>query len=149
MDVKHRFVTPNDWLFVLEIRNEDDVRNASFNTDLIKPNTHIEYMKRLEMMDDVYQRIITYDGNDVGYVKVIDNDVSYMIKKDFRGKGIMKNSFMIVFEDLKKLGKTKVKASIKADNYSSLKLVEKVGFVIRETVYKNNKPYSFVLEKYI
>jgi RimJ/RimL family protein N-acetyltransferase len=149
LNVKHRPVTPNDWLFILKIRNEEDVRNASFNTDIIKKDIHFEYMKKLETMNDVYQKIITYGENDVGYIKVIDNDVSYMLKKEYRGKGIMKASFKILFTDLKKLGKTKIKASIKANNPASLKLVERMGYEICETIYKNNKPYSYVLEKNI
>jgi RimJ/RimL family protein N-acetyltransferase len=147
LDVKHRIVTPNDWLFILDIRNEEDVRNASFNTEIIDHDRHIEYMHRLESMKDVYQRIITYEDEDVGYIKVIDNEVSYMIKKEFRGKGIMKSSFEILFKDLKRLGNTKVNASIKAENYASLKLAEKMGYKITKITYKNNRPYSYLLEK--
>jgi RimJ/RimL family protein N-acetyltransferase len=147
LDVKHRIVTPNDWLFILNIRNEEDVRNASFNTNIIDPDCHIEYMNKLESMKDVYQRIITYEEKDVGYIKVVDDEVSYMIKKEFRGKGIMKCSFEILFKDLKSLGNTKVSASIKAENYASLKLAEKMGYKIVKTTHKNNRPYSYLLEK--
>ncbi|HKR74861.1 MAG TPA: GNAT family N-acetyltransferase [Candidatus Nitrosocosmicus sp.] len=149
MDVKHRIVTPNDWLFILDIRNEEDVRNASFNTEIIDRDRHIEYMNKLENMKDVYQRIITYNNKDAGYIKVIDNEVSYMIKKEFRGKGIMKSSFEILFKDLKRLGNTKINASIKAENYASLRLAEKMGYKITKITYKNNKPYSYMLEKHL
>lgn len=149
LDVKHRIVTPNDWLFILDIRNEEDVRNASFNTEIIDRDRHIEYMNKLEYMKDVYQRIITFDDKDVGYIKVIDNEVSYMIKKEFRGKGIMKSSFEILFKDLKRLGNTKINASIKAENYASLRLAEKMGYKITKISYKNNRPYSYLLEKHL
>jgi RimJ/RimL family protein N-acetyltransferase len=147
LEVKHRLVTSDDWLFILEIRNEEEVRKVSFNSDIIDLASHIKYMKKLEKMSDVYHRIITLNGSGVGYIKVVNNDISYMVKKEFRGKGIMKSSFKIVFDDLKRLGKSKVKAAIMANNYPSLKLVEKAGFVMCETIYKNNEPYSFVLEK--
>jgi RimJ/RimL family protein N-acetyltransferase len=148
LNVKHRIVTPNDWLFILDLRNEDDVRNASFNVDYINKDNHIAYMKRLESMKNVYHRIISCEDKDVGYIKVIDNEVSYMIAKEFRRKGIMKLSFEILFNDLKKLGYTKISASIKAENFASLKLAEKVGYKIAKTTYKNNKPYSYLLDKY-
>lgn len=72
-----------------------------------------------------------------------------MIKKEYRGKGIMKKSFSILEEDLKKMGKNKVKASVKADNLSSLKLVEKMGYQLSETSFKNGKPYFHIFEKQI
>jgi RimJ/RimL family protein N-acetyltransferase len=61
----------------------------------------------------------------------------------------MKNSFEILFKDLRDLGMTNVKASVKVDNFSSLKMAEKVGFKVCETIYKNNEPYYFVLQKSI
>jgi RimJ/RimL family protein N-acetyltransferase len=147
LDVKLKVVTQEDWNFILKIRNEADVRYASFNTESINSENHFLYMKKLATRDNVYQRIITFEGNDAGYFKVIDDEVSYMLKKEFRGKGIMIESFKIAFEDLKKLGIKKLKASIKVDNYSSVKLVEKLGFSVCDSIYKENKIYSYIFEK--
>jgi RimJ/RimL family protein N-acetyltransferase len=149
LEVRHYPVSPDDWPFILKIRNEEDVRKSSFNTEIIMPETHNEYMRNLDARSDIYQRILVCDHEKVGYIKVIEDEVSYMIKKEYRGKGIMKISFSILEKDLKKMGKIKVKASVKVDNLSSLRLVEKMGYQICNTIYRNGRPYYHILEKQI
>jgi len=145
LNIALRIVTPSDWHFILEVRNEVDVRNASFTTEVIGEEAHIEYMKKLATMENVYQRIIKYGDKNVGYIKVIDDEVSYMLKKQYRGKGLMNASFNILFEELRKLGRTKSKACIKSNNSSSLRFIEKLGYRLYETKYddENHRYYIF------
>ncbi|MBA3750500.1 MAG: GNAT family N-acetyltransferase [Nitrosopumilus sp.] len=148
MNVEIRSVTSDDWQFILDIRNEKEVRDASLNDEIISKETHQKYMKKLEeRTTNVYQRIILYNKQTVGYVKVVDEEISYMIMKEFRGKGIGSQFFVIVFKELKELGITKIRASIRIDNVSSLNLGQKMGYKYTGIISKNNKPFAYKVEK--
>jgi RimJ/RimL family protein N-acetyltransferase len=147
MSVSLRPVERSDWQFILDIRNEPDVRNSSFTNEIIDRETHFEYMKKLDLNKDVYQRIISYYNEPVGYVKVIDNDVSYMIRKEFRGRGLSQIFSTLLYNELKEFGIKKVHGSIKIENEKAINLAKKMGYRIINTIYKDNRPYAYYLEK--
>ena len=49
MIIKLRPVTREDWRFILEIRNQKDVRMACYDTSIIDYSTHEKYMKKLDL----------------------------------------------------------------------------------------------------
>ena len=102
MIIKLRPVTREDWRFILEIRNQKDVRMACYDTSIIDYSTHEKYMKKLDDQPNCHQWIIVYEGIDVGQVKVDDLVFGYMLAEKYRGKGIWLNAYPLVLEEAKK-----------------------------------------------
>ncbi|MGA9217647.1 MAG: GNAT family N-acetyltransferase, partial [Nitrososphaeraceae archaeon] len=142
-----RPVTQKDWMSILEIRNEPQVRLACHDTSLIIYETHSEYMKKLDSNPDAHQWVICFGDEVIGHVKIIAGELGYMLKKGFRGKGIGVKFHELVFLQAKNLGIKKLKDTIKVNNNASLKLALKTGFVSKGLIYKDGKPYAYVLEK--
>lgn len=147
MRISLRPVTQKDWMSILEIRNELQVRLACHDTSLIIYETHSEYMKKLDSNPDAHQWVICFGDEVIGHVKIIAGELGYMLKKGFRGKGIGVKFHELVFLQAKNLGIKKLKDTIKVNNNASLKLALKTGFVSKGLIYKDGKPYAYVLEK--
>jgi len=147
MRISLRPVTQKDWMSILEIRNEPQVRLACHDTSLIIYETHSEYMKKLDSNPDAHQWVICFGDEVIGHVKIIAGELGYMLKKGFRGKGIGVKFHELVFLQAKKLGIKKLRDTIKVNNNASLKLALKTGFVSKGLIYKDGKPYAYVLEK--
>ena len=147
MRISLRPVTQKDWMSILEIRNEPQVRLACHDTSLIIYETHSEYMKKLDSNPDAHQWVICFGDEVIGHVKIIAGELGYMLKKGFRGKGIGVKFHELVFLQAKKLGIKKLRDTIKVNNNASLKLALKTGFVSKGLIYRDGKPYAYVLEK--
>ena len=147
MSISLRQVTQKDWMSILEMRNEPQVRLACHDTSLIIYKTHSEYMKKLDSNPDAHQWVICFGDEVIGHVKIIAGELGYMLKKGFRGKGIGVKFHELVFLQAKKLGIKKLRDTIKVNNNASLKLALKTGFVSKGLIYKDGTPYAYVLEK--
>ena len=147
MRISLRPVTQKDWMSILDIRNEPQVRLACHDTSLIIYETHSEYMKKLDSNPDAHQWVICFGDEVIGHVKIIAGELGYMLKKGFRGKGMGVKFHELVFLQAKNLGIKKLKDTIKVNNNASLKLALKTGFVSKGLIYKDGKPYAYVLEK--
>ena len=148
MDISIRKVKADDWDFILEVRNEKEIRQVSNNNEIITKSKHYDYMRNLEQMENVYQWIITFENKDVGYAKIINSELSYMIKKGFRGMGIGHDSFKLIEEEAKKIGMRKIVAKIKIDNLASLNWIRKAGYQQNGIIYnQDNLPYEYIMEK--
>ncbi|MDF0681300.1 MAG: GNAT family N-acetyltransferase, partial [Candidatus Nitrosocosmicus sp.] len=148
MKTSVRKVRSDDWDMILNMRNEREIREVSHNNEIITKDKHYKYMKKLEQMEHVYQWMITFEDRVVGYVKIIDGEISYMIKKGYRGKGIGNESFKLVEEEIKKIGIKKITASIKVNNEASLKWIQRAGYKKAGIVYnEENFPSEYIMEK--
>jgi RimJ/RimL family protein N-acetyltransferase len=147
MRISLRPVTQRDWMSILEMRNEPQVRLACHDTSIIIYDTHKEYMEKLDSNPNAHQWIICFGDEVIGHVKIIAGELGYMLKKGFRGKGLGVKFHELVFLQAKKLGIKKLKDTIKVNNNASLKLAQKTGFVSKGLIYKDGKPYAYVLEK--
>lgn len=149
MKIGIRPVTYHDWKFILEIRNDPEVRKACHDTSVITFERHRAYMEKLQRDNDSYQWIITCDGKDAGHVKIISGELGYMLKGEYRGKGIGAEFHDLVFAEARKIGITKLKDTIKVHNEASLKLALRTGFRQKRLQYRAGEPYAYVLEKEI
>jgi RimJ/RimL family protein N-acetyltransferase len=147
VNVSLRPVHREDWQFILDIRNEEEVRLACHDTSVIDFQAHKQYMERLEKDPYSYQWIITCDSYDIGHTKIIAEEFGYMIRAGFRGKGVGTTFHKLVFEEAKKLGIKRLKDTIRIANKPSLKLALKTGFLQTGLIFKNNRPYAYTLEK--
>ena len=147
MNVELRPVEKKDWEFILHLRNQEEVRLASHDTSIIDDETHLKYMQEMTADKKKIHWIITYNKKDVGYIKIGDLEFGSMLLNDYRGKGIGKQAYALVFKEAKKLGLTKITAQVKINRETSLEFEMKTGWVKKGIIYKNNKPYAFSLEK--
>ena len=147
MSVKIRPVEKKDWKFILHLRNLEDIRLAFHDSSIINDETHLKYMQKMEANPNFFQWIITYNKKDVGYIKIDGLVFGSMLLNEYRGKGIGKQAYALVFKKAKKLGLTKLNAQVKMDRETSIEFEMKTGWVKKEIIYKNNKPYAYSLEK--
>ena len=147
MKIRIRKVSKKDWEFILHLRNQEEVRLASHDTSIIDDETHLKYMQEMTVDKKKIHWIITYNKKDVGYIKIGDLEFGSMLLNDYRGRGIGKLAYALVFKEAKKLGLTKITAQVKINRETSLEFEMKTGWVKKGIIYKNNKPYAFSLEK--
>ena len=147
MSVKIRPVEKKDWKFILHLRNLEDIRLAFHDSSIINDETHLKYMQKMEANPNFFQWIITYNKKDVGYIKIDGLVFGSMLLNKYRGKGIGKQAYALVFKEAKKLGLTKLTAQVKMDRETSIEFEMKTGWIKKEIIYKNNKPYAYSLEK--
>ena len=148
MTVTLRSVSKDDWDFILTIRNDESVRDASYDTSIISKSDHFEYMKKINNDSKCYQWIITNDDENIGYVKLIHGDFGYVIKKEFRGKGFGTLLYKAVFSELKKIGIKRIFGYIKLNQTIPLRLALKVGFIQKSIIKKNNVEYYYVIKSF-
>ena len=147
MNVKIRPVEKKDWKFILHLRNLEDIRLSFHDSSIINDETHLKYMQKMEANPNFFQWIITYNKKDVGYIKIDGLVFGSMLLNEYRGKGIGKQAYALVFNEAKKLGLTKLTAQVKMDRETSIEFEMKTGWIKKEIIYKNNKPYAYSLEK--
>ena len=147
MTIKLRPVTRKDWKFILEIRNQKDVRMACYDTSIIDFSTHEKYMKKLDTHSNCHQWIIVYDGKDVGQAKIDELVFGYMLSKEYRGKGIWREAYPQVIEESKKNGFKKLKGTVKFDQKKQLEIALNLGFEITGKIIKDGKSVGYDMEK--
>ena len=147
MNVKLRPVTHDDWKFILEIRNQKEVRLACYDTKIIDFSTHEKYMNKLDSKPNCHQWVIVYNDKDVGQAKVDDLVLGYMLTEEYRGKGIWSNAYPLVLEEVRKKGYKKLKGTVKFDQKKQLEIALKLGFIITVDLLKKNKPVGYDMEK--
>ena len=124
-----REVDKNDWDFVLELRNS----SYEFFYKQKKPlekTEHYQYMEKQSGNPNFHQWIITLDQNDVGYVRILENDIGIMIQKNYQNKGIATKALSLAEIKAKELGLTKLIALVNKDNESSKKIFENNDYVL-------------------
>jgi RimJ/RimL family protein N-acetyltransferase len=147
MTIEIREVIEKDWNFILKIRNQSSSRLAFHDTSITSIDTHRSYMTKLCDDPNSFQWIVTYDGIDVGHTKIINHEFGYILEESFRGKGIGTKIYELVFREAKKLGIDKLHDTIKIEQKIALRVALKVGFIQKEIIKKNDKPYAYSLEK--
>lgn len=147
MDVKLRPVTQDDWKFILEIRNQEQVRMACYDTSIIDYPIHEKYMKKLDTTPNCKQWIIVFNGNDVGQAKIDELVLGYMLSEEYRGLGIWSDAYELVLQEVRKIGYKKLKGTVKYEQKKQLEIALKLGFAIKGDLYKDGKAVGYDMEK--
>ena len=145
--IQIRKVIETDWDFILKIRNQSSSRIAFHDTYLTPFDIHKEYMIKLRDDPNSYQWIIIYNKKSVGYIKIINSELGSFLLDGYKGKGIGTKAYELVFLEAKVLGLKKLFATVKVNRPTSLRFEEKLGWIKKKTIYKNNEPYSYHIEK--
>ena len=145
MKVRIRKVSKNDWEFILKLRNQS--RMSFHDTSIVDWDTHVSYMDKITNNPTDHQWIVVSDDKDVGYIKIVNNDLGSNLLSEYKRKGIGSAAYKLVFEEAKKIGLTKLTAQVKINRETSLEFEMKTGWIKKEIIYKNNEPYAFSLER--
>ena len=145
MKVRIRKVSKNDWEFILKLRNQS--RMSFHDTSIVDWDTHVSYMDKITNNPTDHQWIVVSDDKDVGYIKIVNNDLGSNLLSEYKRKGIGSAAYKLVFEEAKKIGLTKLTAKVKINRETSLEFEMKTGWIKKEIIYKNNEPYAFSLER--
>jgi len=107
------------WDFIRNLRNDKRVNIGFIERTYVSKKQQIEYMKK----HSSYYRVALLDGNPVGYLGVIDNDIRICTHPDYQGMGVgkfMLNNCLKIWPH--------AEAKVKISNIKSLKLFETCGF---------------------
>ena len=147
MTVKIREVIKKDWDFILKIRNQSSSRLAFHDTSIASLDTHRNYMRKLRDDPNAFQWIIMFDKKPVGYIKIVNSELGSVLQDGYKGIGIGTKAYELVFLKAKKLGINKLTATVKVNRPTSLSFEEKLGWIKKKTIYKDDKPYCYYIEK--
>ena len=98
MRITLREITKQDWDFILNLRNES-FNNFFEQNKIISKKQHYEYLTKQEDNPNFHHWIGKNEIEDLGYVRILENDVSIVILKKFQNKGIG----TILLEDCQKV----------------------------------------------
>ena len=91
-----RKVNVEDWDFILKIRNEEKYRMYFYEQKKISKEEHYEYLKKMSTNSNFFNWIICYDSKDVGYIRILNEDISIMMDLEFNGKGLGTKALKLV-----------------------------------------------------
>lgn len=123
--------------FIRCLRCDKDLKSGFVEQANITPEQQTRYMEKHK--DEYY--IALLDNEPVGFIGVVDNDVRLAVKKAFQRKGVA--SFML--KEISKIYKD-FDVLVKEDNFASLQMFKKNGFVEIGTKTKDNHKL-FILKK--
>ena len=117
---------PEHFDFVRKLRNVNKIRRQMIHKELNYLNK--DYMKRYYKCF----KICMFNDILIGYMRVIDDDVGIIVKPKYQKKGA--GSFML--NNLFLFKKDILKAKIRINNLSSLKLFKKNNFIEEYIILK-------------
>jgi len=130
-------IDKKDWDFILDLRN--NVRIYFVQNEVITKENHYNYMEKNSINPRFKLWIIHSEKQKLGYVRLLDTELSVVLIEKYRGKGIGHIALKIGIEKCKKLGINKLTAIIRADNPASFALYSKLGFI--QTRFESNKKF--------
>ena len=119
MDIQLQTVTKDDWDYILKLRNSKYVQLQMYTKHKITKSEHYEYLKKQKRNQNFKNWMICLDSKNVGYVRILDNDVSIMIEKKYHGKGIGTTTISLIEKEAKKFGIKKLVGRVMIDNEKS------------------------------
>ncbi len=131
MKVSLRKTLKKDWNYILNLRNNDKFRENFYQQHRISKTEHSEYLLKQKSNPNFFNWIICYGKNDVGYVRILDNDVSIMIDEKFHNMDIGSKSLKVLEIEAKSLGITKLVGRVMYENKSSKKIFQKNNYKLK------------------
>ena len=129
--IKLRDVKETDWDFILELRNEKEYRKNFDDQHTISREEHYEYLSKQLNNPRFFNQIICDDERDVGYIRILDNDVSIIVDKKYHKKGVGTKALELIEPKAKEKGFRKLVGRILIHNEQSKRIFEKNGYDLR------------------
>jgi len=138
MAVTLRKVKKTDWDFILKLRNSKKFRSYFYDQHTIKKKEHYEYLEEQKLNPNFFNWIICFENHDVGYARILDGDISIMIKEKFQGKGIGTKSIKLIEKEARSLGIKKLIGKMMVENKGSEYIFKKNGFELKMLWYEKD-----------
>ena len=123
-----RKVKKVDWDFILELRNNPDFKTFFYDQHKITKREHYAYLKLQKNNKNFFNWIILLDNIKIGYVRILNNDVSIMVDPQYHGKNIGTKALKLLEGEAKKLKIKKLIGRVMLYNKKSAKIFEKNGY---------------------
>jgi len=122
LNIQLRNVTKEDWDYILKLRNSRYVQLQMYTKHKITKLEHYAYLKKQKRNKNFVNWIISLDFKNIGYIRVLDNDVSIMIEKKYHGRGMGTIALTFLEKEAKKFGIKKLVGRVMIDNEKSKKI---------------------------
>lgn len=131
MKISLRKVKKTDWDYIMKLRNES-YENFYLQEKPLTKKEHYAYLKKQKTNSKFFNWIILKNEKEVGYVRLLNNDVSIIVDKKFQDKNIGTNTLKLLEEEAKKIGLKKLIALILTKNKTSKKIFEKNQYKLKQ-----------------
>lgn len=127
-----RPATHDDARFFFELRNEDGVRQASFDSEPFSWDHHLAWFgQRLASGDPIY--VVESAGEPVGYIRLDalgnnEYEISVAVIPEARGRGIGTSVIKLASEAAEGDGAVRLIARVKPGNDASVRAFEAAGY---------------------
>lgn len=108
-----------DWDFILDLRNKEEFRSFFYTQHTITKKEHYGYLQKQKSNPNFFNWMICYGLQDVGYLRVLDNDVGIIIDPKYHNKGIGSKALKLLEKEAKRLGIKKLVGKVMIYNKSS------------------------------
>ena len=109
-----------------------------YDKHIITKKEHYSYFSKQSRNQNFFGWLILYESKKIGFVRILDYDVSIFIEKKFQGKGIGARALKLVEKEAKKLGIKKLIGRIMIDNKNSESIFKKNGFRLKMLWFEKN-----------
>lgn len=131
-------------VFVLEMRNNDNVRNFMYNKNIIELDNHIKFIENLNNDDNNIYFVVYHDSNIIGVISLteINNKLAFLgiyknpFNKNSKGEYLINTIKKIAFDNL---GLNEIIAEVISENTNAINFYKKHGFIYLNSEKKYNK----------
>ncbi len=136
MEIKLREVREEDWDYILELRNHFFKDDFVEQQNVLTKKEHYDYMEKQQFNTDFHQWISTDGEKNVGYIRLLEDDVSIMVDQKFQNEGIGTIMLRLMEKEAKKIGIKKIKALVRKNNFSSEKIFLKNNYQLKTLMFE-------------
>jgi len=130
LTIELRDVKESDWDLILNLRN--NFFNFFYKQKKpISKDEHYSYLKEQKSNPHFHHWMIILNNEVVGYVRIKDNDIGIMIKKEYQNQGIGTIGLNLAEQKARDLGISKLIALIQEENITSQKSFQKSGYKLK------------------
>ena len=128
MEVSLRKVSRNDWDYILNLRNNREFRTFFYDQHVITKKEHYKYLQKQKTNKHFFNWVIYYGNTNVGYLRILNNDVSIIIDTKYHNKRIGTKALRLLENEAKKLRIKKLVGRVMIHNKSSARIFERNGY---------------------
>ena len=128
MNVILKSVDKKDWDFIYDLRTNENYKNNFYTQQSFSKDEHYSYLSKQEQSSNFFHWMIVAEDQNIGYIRILDNDISIMIDKKYQNIGIGSQALALVEKEAKKFGIRKLVGRVMTHNESSKKIFEKNGY---------------------
>jgi len=136
MEIKLREVREEDWDYILELRNHFFKDDFVEQQNVLTKKEHYDYMEKQKFNTDFHQWISSDGEKNVGYIRLLEDDVSIMVDQKFQNEGIGTIMLRLMEKEAKKIGIKKIKALVRKNNFSSEKIFLKNNYQLKTLMFE-------------